>query len=101
MRLFLGKSAQSGDIPALSRKFARSISDRALSAALSRMSDSILADGRIDEAEAEQLAQLLEGVEGHDSFKQALAAALADGVITPEESASLETFIRTITGRRA
>ena len=101
MRLFLGKSAPSGDIPALSRKFARSISDRALSAALSRMSDSILADGRIDEAKAEQLAHLLEGVEGHDSFKQALAAALADGVITSEESASLETFIRTITGRKA
>ncbi len=101
LRPVLGKTASSGDISALSRKFARSISDRALSAALSRMSNSILADGRIDEAEAEQLAQLLQGVEGHDSFKQALAAALADGVITSEESATLETFVRTITGRKA
>ena len=101
LRPVLGKTASSGDISALSRKFARSISDRALSAALSRMSDSILADGRIDEAEAEQLAHLLEGVEGHESFKKALAAALADGVITSEESATLETFVRTITGRKA
>ena len=101
LRLVLGKSASSGDISAVSRKFARSISDRALSAALSKMSDSILADGRIDEAEAEKLSQLLEGVEGHDAFKQALAAARADGVITPEESTSIEAFIRDLTGRKA
>jgi hypothetical protein len=101
LRLCLGKTVSSGAVPAVFRKFSQSVSDRALSAALSRMSDSIFADGRIDEADAARLSRLLQGVEGHDTFKQALAAARADGVITPDESTSLETFIRTLTGRRA
>ena len=45
-------------------------------------------------AEAGQLLQLLKGIEGQDEFRKALADARADGVITMEESANLEGFIR-------
>ena len=101
LKLALGGAGSSDSVPGIFRKLSRDVGDRALSAALSRMADSIFADGRIDEAEAERLSALMSGVEGHDAFKSALDAARADGVITPDESRTLEEFISRIIGRNA
>ena len=101
LKAFMGHPASAANLPEMFRKFAQSVSDRALSAKLSRMSDSIFADGRIDEAEAAQLSQLLAGVDGHDALKKALSSAREDGVITRDESARLESLIRNLTGRKA
>ena len=70
------------------------VSFGALAVAVNRMAKSILADGRIDLEEAAQLQRFLEGVEGQEEFRKALADARADGVITMEESAGLENFLR-------
>jgi uncharacterized membrane protein YebE (DUF533 family) len=65
------------------------------------MADAILADGKIDEKEASQLSDLLAKIEDQEEFRKALDDARADGVITLEESANLESFIRRLTGRKA
>ena len=83
------------------RKFSQTINDAALSRALSQMASSILADGRIDEHEAAQLSDLLKGMEGQNEFRKALDNARADGVITLDESAVLERFLRSAIGRKA
>ena len=90
-----------GSMPAVFRKFAQSVNNRALAAQLSHMADAILADGKIDEKEAAQLSDLLAKIEDQEEFRKALDDARADGVLTLEESANLEGFIRALTGRRA
>ena len=40
--------------------------------------------------------KLLDGMEGQEAFRQALASARAAGVLTLEESAGLESFVRRI-----
>ena len=101
LKLILGNFTSASSLPGIFRKFAQNVNDRALSAALSRMADSVFADGHIDEAEAARLSQLLAGVEGYDALKRSLSDARKDGVITPEESAALESLISGITGRKA
>jgi uncharacterized membrane protein YebE (DUF533 family) len=88
-------------MPAVFRKFAQSVNNRAFGAQLAHMADAILADGKIDEKEAAQLSDLLAKIEGQEEFRKALDDARADGVITLEESANLEGFIRKLTGRKA
>ena len=83
------------------RRISRHISDQAFAAALDHMAKGILADGRVDYAETEQLMQLLNSIEGQEKFKAALTAARADGVITMDESMNLEGFLRGLTGRKA
>jgi len=80
-------------------KLAQTINDRALAAALERMGKSILADGRVDEKEAEALDKLLAGMGGQDALRKALADARADGVITLEESNVLVSLIKPLTKR--
>ena len=99
LKLVLKGSVDARSLPLVFRKFSQNVNDAALSAALTKMASSILADGRIDEREAAQLADLLKGLEGQNEFRQALEAARADGVITLEESAVLERFLRSATGR--
>ena len=101
LRLVLRGAVTPKVMPAVFGKFAQSVGDKALSAALARMAGGILADGRIDEKEAAQLARLLEGMEGQEEFRKALEDARSDGVITLEESANLEGFIRRLISRRA
>ena len=101
LKLVLKGSVDEKSLPLVFRKFSQNINDAALSKALSRMASSILADGRIDEREAEQLSELLKGMEGQSEFRKALDDARADGVITLEESAVLERFLRSAIGRKA
>ena len=101
LKLVLKGSVDERSLPLVFRKFSQNINDAALSAALSRMASDILADGRIDEREAAQLSDLLKGMEGQSEFRKALDDARADGVITLEESALLERFLRSAIGRKA
>jgi hypothetical protein len=101
LKLVLKGSVDESSLPLVFRKFSQNINDAALSKALSKMASSILADGRIDEREAAQLSDLLKGMEGQSEFRKALDDARADGVITLEESAVLERFLRGATGRKA
>ena len=93
MRVLLGEKIAEDALPEVFRRFAQSVGSDALSAALARMGNAILADGKIDYEETTQLVQLLKGLEGQEEFSKALAAARADGVITLEESAGLERFV--------
>ena len=100
-RLALRGTADPAVLPRVFRKFARSVDNAALAAALDQMAKTVLADGRIDADEAAQLARLLEGMEGQEAFRQALESARADGVITMEESAALEKHVwRIAKGRK-
>ncbi len=101
LKLILKGPVSEGARSAVLRKLAQSINNRAFAAELTHMADAILADGRIDAKEAEQLSHLLGNIEGQEEFKRALDDARADGVITLEESANIETFIRRLTGRKA
>ena len=101
LKLVLKGSVDESALPLVFRKFSQTINDAALSKALSRMASSILADGRIDEHEAAQLSELLRGMEGQSEFRKALDDARADGVITLDESAVLERFLRSAIGRKA
>ena len=96
LRLILKGAVDETSAPAIFRKFAQSVNDAALSAALNRMAKGMLADGKIDLAESAELMKLLDGMEGREAFRQALASARADGVLTLEESAGLESFVRRI-----
>ena len=100
LRLVLRGAAPAEMLPEVFRKFAQSVGNEALADAMRRMGNAILRDGRIDMAEAAQLQQFMRGVEGQEEFRKALEDACADGVITPEESAGLERFIRRL-GRGA
>ena len=101
LKLVLKGSVDESSLPLVFRKFSQNINDAALSKALSKMASSILADGRIDEREAAQLSDLLKGMEGQSEFRKALDDARSDGVITLEESAVLERFLRRAIGRKA
>ncbi|MBO6066770.1 MAG: Na+/H+ antiporter NhaC family protein [Kiritimatiellae bacterium] len=101
LRLVLKGSVDERSLPLVFRKFSQSVNDAALSKALSKMATDILADGRIDEREAAQLADMLKGMDGQSEFNQVLAEARSDGVITLEESAVLERFLRSAIGRKA
>ena len=80
-------------LPAALSDMTRFISDKALAAALDKMGRSIMADGKIDYRETNELMAFLRGVDGHAEFKKALADAMADGVITDEESEKLKKFL--------
>ena len=69
------------------------VGDKAFAAALDKMGRSIMADGKIDYRETNELMAFLRGVDGQEEFKKALADAMADGVITDEESARLMRFL--------
>ena len=69
------------------------VGDKAFAAALDKMGRSIMADGKIDYRETNELMAFLRGVDGQDEFKKALADAMADGVITDEESKRLMKFL--------
>ena len=101
LKLILKGPVSEGARSAVLRKFAQSVNNRAFAAELAHMADAILADGRIDEREAAQLADLLDRIEGQEEFRKALDDARTDGVITLEESANIEAFIRRLTGRKA
>ena len=95
------KGAASGEaFPAIFRKFAQTVEGVALSAVLERMAKGMLADGKIDMDESGQLQKLLQGMEGQEEFRKAVEKARSDGVITMEESANLERYIRHIIQRR-
>ena len=101
LKLVLKGSVDESSLPLVFRRFSQNINDAALSAALSKMASAILADGRIGEREAAQLSELLKGMEGQSEFRKALDDARADGVITLDESAVLERFLRKAIGRKA
>ena len=101
LRLILKGPVSEGARSAVLRKFAQSVNNRALAAELAHMADALLSDGRIDDREAAQLADLLDRIEGEEEFRKALDDARTDGVITLEESANIEAFIRRLTGRKA
>ena len=100
LKLVLKGSVDESSLPLVFRRFSQNINDAALSAALSKMASAILADGRIDEREAAQLSELLKDMEGQSEFRKALDDARADGVITLDESAVLERFLRKAIGRK-
>ena len=99
MKLLLGGAVTAEALPAILRKFAQNVDNAALGKAMDALAKSILADGRIDMREAGQLLDFLKGVEGQQAFVQALVDARKDGVITMDESASLEVFIRRLAKR--
>ena len=94
LRLVLRGAVSEESIPVVFRKFAQSVNDAALSSTMGRMGKSMLADGQIDRTESAQLLDFLKGIEGQEKFRQALMQARTDGVITMEESASLEGYIK-------
>ena len=94
LRLGLRGAISEEELPEVFRKFAQHVGSGALATAINRMARAILADGKIDMDEAAQLQQFLNGLEGQDEFRKALADARADGIITMEESANLENFLR-------
>ena len=100
LRLVLRGAVPASMLPAVFRKFAQSVENKSLADAMRRMGDAILADGKIDMAEVNQLQRFLKGIEGQESLRRALADARADGVITMAESANLERFIRQLAGER-
>jgi len=75
------------------RALSQRVGDRAFAAALDKMARSIMADGKIDYRETNELMAFLRGVDGHDEFRKALQDAMADGVITDEESENLKKFL--------
>ena len=101
LKLVLKGSVDESSLPLVFRRFSQNINDAALSAALSKMASAILADGCIDEREAAQLSELLKDMEGQSEFRKALDDARADGVITLDESAVLDRFLRKAIGRKA
>ena len=93
MEVLMGGAVAEASLPEVFRRFAQSVGSSTLSAALGRMGNAILADGKIDYAESKLLLQLLESLKGQEEFAAALKAARADGVITMEESLGLERFV--------
>ena len=73
------------------------VGDKAFAAALEKMGRSIMADGKIDYRETNELMAFLRGVDGQDEFNRALADAMADGVITDEESERIKKFLGELT----
>ena len=100
MRVLMGGTIAEDALPEVFHRFAQSVGSQALSTALTRMGNAILADGEIDYAETEHLVQILKSMEGQEEFSSALAAARADGVITLEESTGLERFVRRLSSSK-
>ena len=73
------------------------VGDKAFNAAIEKMGRSIMADGKIDYRETNELMASLRGVDGQEEFKKALSDAMADGVITDEESENLKKFLGELT----
>lgn len=94
MKLLLKGAVTVEALPAIFRKLAQNVENAALSESLARMAKAILRDGRVDMAESTQLLDFLKAVEGQEAFRKALVDAREDGVITMEESANLEGFLR-------
>ncbi len=99
-KALLGRKADAaGAVPNSLSRLSRFISDKAFSASLDKMARNFMADGKIGLDEAKELMSLMRGVEGQDAFKKALADAMADGVITDEESEDIRKFFREITNK--
>ena len=94
LKAILGGRGESVSVPGILDALSRHVSDKALAAQLGKMRERMLADGRIDIGEAEELRELLKGVEGHGEFKLALEKAIEDGKITREESDRLAKFLK-------
>ena len=84
-------------MPKILGSFSRAVGDKAFAAALEKMARSIMADGKIDLRETNELMAFLRGVDGHDEFRKALVDAMDDGVITYEESKKLAKFLGELT----
>lgn len=95
-RLFAGKDALVHTPKALA-SLSRFVGDKAFATALDKMARSIMADGKIDYRETNELMAFMRGVDGHDEFCKALDDAMADGVITDEESEHLKSFFGNMT----
>ncbi len=87
-----GNKGVSESMPKMLGALSRFASDKAFSVALDKMAHSIMADGKIDYRETNELMAFLKGVDGCDEFRKALEDAMADGVITQEESDGLKKF---------
>ena len=92
-RAVLGCKAPNTPMPRVLEALSRRAQSRAFSVILNRMRKTILADGKIDVGEAQEIMDFLRGVEGQNEFRKAVADAIADGVITEKESAELEKFL--------
>ena len=70
--------------------------EKALVKVMRKLGKDILRDGRVDYGETGALLDFLNSVNGASArkFREALTAARADGVITPEESSELEAILR-------
>ncbi len=84
-------------MPKMLGSLSRAVGDKAFAAALDKMARSIMADGKIDLRETNELMAFLRGVDGHDEFRKALVDAMDDGVITYEESKKLAKFLGELT----
>lgn len=91
LRAVLGRSSSA--MPKAFDALTHFVGDKAFAAALDKMGRSIMADGKIDYRETNELMAFLRGVDGQDEFKKALSDAMADGVITDEESKNLMKFL--------
>ena len=79
-------------MPKALQSLSRRASDRAFAAALDKLAHGIMSDGKIDYRETNELMSFLRGVDGHEEFRKALQDAMADGIISDEESENLKKF---------
>ena len=79
-------------MPKALQSLSRRASDRAFAAALDKLARGIMSDGKIDYRETNELMSFLRGVDGHEEFRKALQDAMADGIISDEESENLKKF---------
>ncbi len=93
LKLLLGKNAES---ITLGDSIMASVGERALAKVMRTMGKDILFDNRIDFGEAGKLLEIVRGLdqEGAAKFAKALEGALADGVITTEESDELKKQLK-------
>ncbi|MBO6167326.1 MAG: Na+/H+ antiporter NhaC family protein [Kiritimatiellae bacterium] len=96
LKAFFGAKTAPESMPRALAALSRFVCDKAFAAALDKMGRSIMADGKIDYRETNELLAFLRDVDGQTNFRNALVAARADGVITDEESAELQKFIGTL-----
>lgn len=86
-----------GSMPRIFASLSNSVADKAFAAALDKMARSIMPDGKIDYRETNELLSFLRGVDGQQEFRKALTSAIADGVITKEESDNIQKFVGKVT----
>ncbi len=87
-----GKKSVESCAPSTVSSLTRFVRDKAFAAAIEKMGRSIMADGKIDYRETNELMSYLRGVDGQEELDRALSDAIADGVITDEESERLKKF---------